>query len=127
MPAAAAAEHKGNKRSPMDTNNRDGHDGDKGSIGDGGPVGAVACASGNWMSSLRNANERLLQVGSGSRHPAESLGVHCCKVQQSAGPSMMCLNQVHVPEYACYDGCHSVHVPQQTAAVHQISTQHPLV
>jgi hypothetical protein len=64
VPAAAAALH-GRKRGTigMDGSNADGMDGSKGSIGDGGPVGAVACAGGNWMSSLRNANERLLQVG----------------------------------------------------------------
>jgi hypothetical protein len=63
VPAAAAAEHRRNRASVMDSGNRDGTDGAKGSIQDGGPVGGVACAGGNWMSSLRNANERLLQVG----------------------------------------------------------------
>lgn len=63
VPAAAVAAHKPNRASLYDSGNRAGHDGDKGSIQDGGPAGAVACAGGNWMSSLRNANERLLQVG----------------------------------------------------------------
>jgi len=62
VPAAAAALHRTNRRSPYDTNNADGRDGDKGSIREGGPAGGVACAGGDWMASLRNANERLLQV-----------------------------------------------------------------
>lgn len=64
MPAAAAAVHTRSRGAiGLDGSNADGMDGGKGSIGDGGPVGGVACAGGNWMSSLRNANERLLQVG----------------------------------------------------------------
>jgi hypothetical protein len=69
VPQAALAQHKANRASVFDTGNADGHDGDRGSIQDGGPVGSVACTGGNWMSSLRNANERLLQV----RH----LGLGC--------------------------------------------------
>lgn len=64
MPAAAAAVQTRSRGAiGLDGSNADGMDGGKGSIGDGGPVGSVACAGGNWMSSLRNANERLLQVG----------------------------------------------------------------
>lgn len=42
--------------------NSDGGSGSKGSINDGDSAGTVAAASGQWMATLRNANERFVMV-----------------------------------------------------------------
>lgn len=66
VPAAAAAAHKVNKAAVAGSggsgDNRDGSSGDKGSIADGDAANTIAAASGNWMATLRNSNERFVQV-----------------------------------------------------------------
>ncbi|WIA23775.1 hypothetical protein OEZ85_013460 [Tetradesmus obliquus] len=71
VPAAAAAAHKVNKAKIISKDggynssrpNSDSGSGSKGSINDGDSAGTVAAASGQWIATLRNANERFVMIG----------------------------------------------------------------
>lgn len=66
VPAAAAAAHKLNKTAVAGTkgsgDNADGSSNSKGSIREGDAAGTIAAANGQWMATLRGANERFVQV-----------------------------------------------------------------
>ncbi|WIA44284.1 hypothetical protein OEZ86_007091 [Tetradesmus obliquus] len=83
VPAAAAAAHKVNKAKIISEDggcnsrrpNSDGGSGSKGSINDGDSAGTVAAASGQWMATLRNANERFVMALAPAAPDAEALVV----------------------------------------------------